>query len=62
MFCRVNETSVRWTREGGNSYRLELDNGVTYQLRRRTENPRMWSVDDNQVIRRELQTKVSKTC
>ena len=60
MFCRLNETSVRFTREGGSSYRLELDNGITYQLRRRTENPGVWSLDDNQIIRRELRTKVRK--
>ena len=51
---------MRFTREGGSSYRLELDNGITYQLRRRTENPGVWSLDDDQIIRRELRTKVRK--
>ena len=51
---------MRFTREGGNSYRLELDSGVTYHLSRRTENPGLWSLDDNQIIRRELETKVGK--
>ena len=60
LFYRVNETSVRFTREGGNSYRLELDSGVTYHLSRRTENPGLWSLDDDQIIRREFETKVRK--
>ena len=60
LFCRLNETSVRFTREGGSSYRLELDNGSTYQLRRRAENPGVWTLDDDQIIRREFKTKVIK--
>ena len=51
---------MRFRSEGGNSYRLELDGGITYQLRGRTENPALWSLDDDQIIRRELETKVGK--
>ena len=60
FLSRVNETEVwvRVTSEGGDSFSLELQPGLTYQLRRRRENPGLWMVSGNQTFRRESDTKV----
>ena len=58
--CRVNETSVRVTREGDEIFSLQLDGGITYQLRRRREQPGLWMVGDQDIFRRELDMKVVK--
>ena len=57
---RVNETEVwvRVTSEGGDSFSLQLDTGITYPLRRRRENPGLWMVNGNQTFRRDSDTKV----
>ena len=57
---RVNETEVwvRVTSEGGDSFSLQLDTGITYHLRRRRENPGLWMVNGNQTFRRDSDTKV----
>ena len=60
LLRRDNETWVRLKHEGKDTVHLELGSGFTYRLRRRTEVPAVWTVDDDQVFKRESDTKVRK--
>ena len=52
---------MRVTREGEEIFSLQLDGGITYQLRRRREQPGLWMVGDQDIFRRELDMKVVKS-